>query len=336
MTLAPLASAALRSLVTVGLCALASCRAARAAGPETGIWEGEAVEPCGLPTVVWLPHSGCSGVLVGPRLVLTAGHCVQGLDPPTVVFGEEVDAPARVVAAQACVANPAWTGLVDAEDFGYCLLSEAVELPLVPVAPACEQLDLAPGQPLVLAGFGQDELGVLGRKRHVEVSLSSVEPGLLRAGGEGLDSCLGDSGGPLMLPPGPGRAGWRVVGLIVGGEACGEGSVSVEAERALSWALADAGLEREAPLRSPLDPRDPPADSGAGWDQNCPQATVAIEPCEESPPLDDAGCACRASSSAIGWPRLGWLGPGLALGLLALPRRLARRRRRRRSPTTAP
>ena len=313
---------------TLALASLGACsflvlgeRSAAAGSPSQGIWGGEPVELCALPTVVWLPHSGCSGVLVSPRLVLTAGHCVQGLDPPTVVFGEDLAAPARSVDALRCVANPSWSGLVDAEDFGYCLLGEAVELPIVPVVAACEAPTREPGTSVLIAGFGEDEQGASGRKRAVELELTQVDAGLLALGGAGLDSCLGDSGGPVMLALEDG--GWRVVGLIVGGGSCGEGGFAVDAGRALDWALADAGIELGELGETPIDPRSGASDPGLAWAQGCPSETLALERCD-APATAEPGCACRSDRAprSGGW---GWLALVVSYGWW-----------RRRRATTAP
>jgi hypothetical protein len=264
-----------------------------------GIWGGEVAGVCGLPTVVWLPAAGCSGVLIAPEIVLTAAHCTQSLAAQTVVFGEDADAPALVRETVGCVANPDWSGLADASDFGYCRLAEGVELPLVPVARGCELDALAPGQAAIVAGFGEDEQGVYGIKRWVEVTISSVEGELIRLGGDGSDSCQGDSGGPTLIEL---AGGWRVVALTSGGYECGQGGVAVSVEAALRFAEDETGLDLDpcrdasgawAPRASCRDFAAAPLEPLGEWADGCLAAPRA-EPVLECEAPDPEGCACSA------------------------------------------
>jgi len=47
----------------------------------------------------------CSGVIIGPRLVVTAAHCVVGADHVTVLLGDSADPPSRVEDASVAISN---------------------------------------------------------------------------------------------------------------------------------------------------------------------------------------------------------------------------------------
>ena len=297
----------------LGLClTIAGVAQAKEPAPAS-IWGGALADTCALPTVVWLPQTGCSGVAIAPDLILTAAHCTQSLDQPTVVFGEDVDAPARTVATERCVANPDWTGLVDATDYGYCLLAESVALDVVPVARGCELDALEVGREVVLAGFGEDEAGVSGRKRLVAVPVTGIAGdggALIELGGGGLDSCLGDSGGPVLIDLGleDGKASWRIAALIIGGDQCGQGGVSVRADEALRFAELDAGRDLD-PCRDASGAWAPtvacgafaaaPLDGAGSWATGCVGARSS--PSASCGPAYDAsatpGCACSHAGS---------------------------------------
>jgi secreted trypsin-like serine protease len=109
----------------------------------------------------------CSGSLIAPKVVLTAGHCTsffdaQGVKEVLVSFDDQVTADSTFYAARRWRTHPAY---VDADwpftvDVGVVLLQQAVELPIAAL-PDSGLLDaLIPdrgesGQTFVDVGYGQ-------------------------------------------------------------------------------------------------------------------------------------------------------------------------------------
>ncbi|MEM6989044.1 MAG: trypsin-like serine protease [Myxococcota bacterium] len=228
---------------------------AHAARPTSSIVGGDSVPGCGWPNVVRITTAQgnffCSGTLIHPSIVATAGHCVapalNGDDPPPaelVLFGDGEGEPDLVREVDFCMVHPDFVNTPAGIDFNnldlaFCQLDEPVEdFPIVPLAYGCDYEEFEMGDPAVLVGFGRDEANVSGKKRALDVSVVLFEPSgeiQLSAG-----MCEGDSGGAAFR-----RAAddtWRQVGInshrlfAAGGPtACGEAGVSVATA---AWQLA--------------------------------------------------------------------------------------------------
>src|SRR5438552_9648171 len=100
------------------------------------IFGGQNATTCQWPTTVLL--NGCTGTLVHPLIVTTAGHC--GTNHRTATFGETRTSPgARTVPIESChVYNgPAVPGHLT--DWAFCKLAMPVtDVPIVPILMCCE------------------------------------------------------------------------------------------------------------------------------------------------------------------------------------------------------
>ena len=155
----------------------------------------------------------CSGTLIAPNVVVTAGHCDAGGCTRRVLIGPSVDEPgARVAAVQSAHCHPDYRPpTVNTSDLCVLILAEDVDVPPRPMARA----DMLTGAISVrLAGYGRtDTAGTAGYgvRRMVEVPLAAesasfgADPAIEFVAGAPFldrDSCNGDSGGPAYVRSG--------------------------------------------------------------------------------------------------------------------------------------
>ncbi len=154
----------------------------------------------------------CSGVLVAPDVVLTAGHCSE-IDPQAVLVGSiDYGVPnGRLISIAKLIAYPDWQ---HAFDVAVVVLAE----PVANVAPRAigDDCVVVDGSELRVVGFGLTDPGGSAASTALESALVAVDDAActldpacrsaiapdaeLVAGGSGATACFGDSGGPLLAP----------------------------------------------------------------------------------------------------------------------------------------
>ncbi len=258
---------------------------------------------CAWPSVVsLLTESGvrCSAVLVHPRVVLTAAHCLS-IDPVARFgFGESDVAgspPVRTAVPSECVAHPDFDlGSLEA-DVAFCVLPEPVDdVPIIPILEEERQDLVVPGRPVTMIGFGstfalgRGESTGSGFKKFVGGTIDLVEPyPFVLIGSEtGSDGpCFGDSGGPTMMQLDDGT--WRVIGVastlydpgdlpppVLEGNFCGTGGAYTGVAGFVPWLEAASGFDLAPCADSGLDGEclcgaADPARADGDWEQGCAQ-----------------------------------------------------------------
>jgi len=262
----------------------------------------------------------CTGTLVAPDVVITAGHCAE--INPTEVIANTVDYTAPdgdLITVKSTTAYPDWQHTYDISVL-------VLEQPIPNVTPrrvgtGCTFQELHSAMSVHLVGFGlTSESGTGDNTLLNEAMAPVVDPDCSRgngchaqvapggefvAGGDGTDSCFGDSGGPVYFDTPRGTVVIGAVSRGVDGAAmpCGGGGIYVRTDKIVKWIEDTTGrtIAKDECSASGSDGPDAYAD------------------------VADGGC------STTGRGGTGGAGLGMGLALLAMRGRSRRTSRHRRA-----
>jgi V8-like Glu-specific endopeptidase len=163
----------------------------------------------------------CTGTLINPNLVITAGHCVEGYRRAELAFaiGGDAENPVESQSPSAIYLHPDYDPDGDAEyDVAVLRFSQPFTL-ADPIPANCDAVP-AVGARVQVAGYGEtasDEYNT--RQWWAPVRVSAHSRFDLVVQGNGAGGCHGDSGGPLLAASG-GVVSLR--GTLSWGDDCGE------------------------------------------------------------------------------------------------------------------
>lgn len=194
----------------------------------------------------------CTGTLVAPDVVITAGHCAE--IEPAIVIANTTDYTAQggaQVNVKTTTAYPDWQHTYDISVI-------VLEQPIPNVTPrqvgtGCTFGELRSAMSVHLVGFGLTAVNGTGDNTLLNEAMAPVvDPdcsegkgchaevapgGEFIAGGNGTDSCFGDSGGPVYFDTPRGTVVIGAVSRGVDGAStpCGGGGIYVRTDKVVSW-----------------------------------------------------------------------------------------------------
>lgn len=273
----------------------------------------------------------CTGVLIAPQAVLTAGHCDIGIER-VVLDSVDYTQPTEVIEVTRTITHP---DPLTTFDVSIAVLAQPAQTAPRPLAIGCQAEWLFDGATVTIAGFGATNEFATDWAEFLQAAttivtdadcsessrgcIAAARPeGELIAGGDGIDSCNGDSGGPLYLdtPDGPVLVGVTSRGALPSSRPCGGGGIYVRVDAILDWLADEADLTFAEPTCSSVPNLPPelavapvtvPAGGAAGlsiatWDPDGDEISVdvAVSPARGSVTFEEGVWRYAAPADALG------------------------------------
>lgn len=205
-------------------------------------------------------QQACTGTLIAPNVVITAGHC-DDTSLTTVLIGTNSLNDPGAGETIAVAKRVQFPNSQSTEDLTVVVLESKSKFPPRAIATGWARIDVLNGKAVQIVGYGAVDVNASQFKPELQEAAStitdanctlrtsdcnaSVSPGgELAAGGMGIDSCNGDSGGPLYLLTDYGTflVGVTSRGYTTSTEPCGDGGIYVRPDKVIDQLETMAGV----------------------------------------------------------------------------------------------
>ena len=235
---------------------------------EVSTDESEILGGADVPTGKWQDAAAirtnnnwyCTGTLIAPNVVLTAGHCADDLPNNVLIGTSSLQRPAEgeVIPVKTRIEYPSSQTRAD---LLVLVLERDSKFAPRAIATGWARTEIKNGAQIQIVGFGAiDQDGNMYTPTLKEATTpitdadctassgcrTAIKPGgELGAGGMGIDTCGGDSGGPLYLTT---EFGTFLAGATSRGYAnnqfyCSEGGIYVRPDKFVEWIEQSAGVK---------------------------------------------------------------------------------------------